>query len=120
MNKEFKKFTLMDETPSAPASDKTIMIDDIEKLELDYYKELEERREVAKNFQGQVAGRHPDMFGHSEIHHMVRGYLEGYNKAKESLYTEEQVREAYEYGSNASLGVSKTNLIQSLKQGCNK
>ena len=61
--------------------------DDVEKLELDYYKELEERREVAKNFQGQVAGRHPDMFGHSEMHHMVRGYVEGYNKAKETLYT---------------------------------
>ena len=45
-----------------------------------------------------------------------KGFIEGYNKAKETLYTEEQVREAYEYGSNASLGVSKTNLIQSLKQ----
>ncbi len=48
------------------------------------------------------------------------GYYAGYKKAKETLYTEEQVRKAYEYGSNASLGVSKTNLIQSLKQGCNK
>lgn len=47
-----------------------------EEIEEKYYKELEERREVAKNFKGQVAGRHPDMFGHSEIHHMVRGYLE--------------------------------------------
>jgi ribosomal protein L32 len=44
------------------------------------------------------------------------GFYSGYNKAKESLYTEEQVREAYEYGSNASLGVSKTSLIQSLKK----
>ena len=70
-----------------------VVEDDVEKLELDYYKELEERREVAKNFQGQVAGRHPDMFGNSEMHHMVRGYVEGYNKAKETLYTEEQVRD---------------------------
>jgi len=44
------------------------------------------------------------------------GYYAGYKKAKETLYTEEQVRKAYEYGSNASLGVSKTNLIQSLKK----
>jgi hypothetical protein len=35
---------------------------------------------------------------------------------QENLYTEEQVMVAYEYGSNASLGVSKTNLIQSLKK----
>ena len=45
-----------------------------------------------------------------------QGFIKGYNKAKETLYTEEQVMQAYEYGSNASLGVSKTNLIQSLKQ----
>lgn len=42
-------------------------------------------------------------------------WVKGYNKAKESLYTEEQVRKAYEYGSNASLGISKTNLINHLK-----
>ena len=43
-------------------------------------------------------------------------WVKGYNKAKETLYTEEQVIEAYEYGSNASLGISKTNLIQALKK----
>jgi len=44
-----------------------------------------------------------------------RAFTKGYTKAKESLYTEEQVRKAYEYGSNASLGISKTNLINHLK-----
>jgi len=44
------------------------------------------------------------------------GYYAGYKKAKETLYTEEQVKKAYEYGSNASLGISKTNLIQALKK----
>lgn len=47
-----------------------------EEIEERYYKELEERKEVAKNFSGQVAGRHPDMFGHNEVHNMVRGYIE--------------------------------------------
>ena len=47
-----------------------------EEIEKRYYKELEERRELAKNFRGQIAGRHPDMFGNSEIHNMVTGYLE--------------------------------------------
>ena len=47
-----------------------------EEIEKRYYKELEERREKAKNFTGQVAGRHSDMFGVSEVHHMVTGYLE--------------------------------------------
>ena len=99
--------------------------DDVEKLELDYYKELEERREVAKNFQGQVAGRHPDMFGHSEMHHMVRGYVEGYNKAKETLYTEEQLdeklRKAIEMARESMFEFNKKiptsdEIIQSLKQ----
>ena len=95
--------------------------DDVEKLELDYYKELEGRREVAKNFQGQVAGRHPDMFGRSEMHHMVRGYLEGYKKAKETLYTEEQVREAIDMATTSKHDYklefySSDEIIQSLKQ----
>jgi hypothetical protein len=59
-----------------------------ETIELNYYKELEDRREVARNFKGQVAGRHRDLFGNSEIHHMMRGFLEGYNKAKETSQKE--------------------------------
>ena len=55
--------------------------DDIEKLESNYSKELAERRKVAINYKGQVAGRHPDLFGYSEMQHMIRGYLEGFEKA---------------------------------------
>lgn len=96
------------------------MVDDnVEKLELDYYKELEGRREVAKNFQGQVAGRHPDMFGRSEMHHMVRGYLEGYKKAKENLYTEEQVSEVIRncFKSNAiGFLLTEDDMMRTIKQ----
>jgi hypothetical protein len=47
------------------------------------------------------------------------GYVKGYNQAlednKEKKYTEEDLLKAYEYGSNALLGISKINLIQSLQ-----
>ena len=56
-----------------------------EEIEESYYRELEERREIAKNYTGQVAGRHPDMFGHNEVHHMVRGYLECIKWVKEQI-----------------------------------
>jgi hypothetical protein len=75
MNKEFKKFTLMDETPSAPASDKTIMIDDFEKLAIKLWKESDDR-----------TGNPPYIYS--------LGVEHGYNNAKESLYTEEQVKQA--------------------------
>jgi hypothetical protein len=66
--------------------------DDVEKLEMEYFIELEKRREVAKNFTGQVAGRHPDAFSHSEMIYMNRGYIEGYNKAKEKYkFTKEDL-----------------------------
>ncbi len=45
------------------------------------------------------------------------GFIDGYNKAKEKYkYTEEDVMKAYDFGSNALLGVSKNSLIQSLQQ----
>jgi len=104
MNKEFKKFTLMDETPSAPASDKTIMIDDIDKLALEEAKKLHDK------------GKHEDWDIYNQLVYEDAEMIKiGYNKAKETLYTEEQVKKAYEYGSNASLGISKTNLINHLK-----
>ena len=43
-----------------PDSVKHITLEQV--LEMEYYQQLEKRREVAKNFKGQVAGRHPDMF----------------------------------------------------------
>jgi hypothetical protein len=56
---------------------------EIKQLEMEYFQQLEERREVAKNFKGQVVGRHPDMFTSSEMQYMVAGYMDGYNKALE-------------------------------------
>lgn len=75
--------------------DLPVVIDEVEE---NYYKELEQRREVAKNFKGQVAGRHPDFFGNTEIHNMVRGYLDGYKRAKETYsYTKDDMVEFVEY-----------------------
>jgi hypothetical protein len=71
--------------------------DDVEKLSIKLWKASDDR-----------TGNPPYIYS--------LGVEHGYNNAKESLYTEEQVRKAYEYGSNASLGISKTNLIQSLKK----
>ena len=52
---------------------------------MEYFQQLEKRREVAKNFKGQVvAGRHPDMFTSSEMQYMIAGYMDGYNKALEN------------------------------------
>lgn len=77
-----------------------------ETIELNYYKELDNRREVARNFTGQVAGRHPDEFGHSEIHHMVRGFLEGYNKAKETYkYTEDDLTAVWNLAFNEGMSL---------------
>jgi hypothetical protein len=56
---------------------------EIIQLEMEYFQQLEKRREVAKNFKGQVAGRHPDMFTSSEMQYMVTGFVDGYNKAIE-------------------------------------
>lgn len=70
----------------------------IEEIEANYYRELEARREIAKNFKGQVAGRHPDALNSYETHAMVRGYLEGYQKAKETYqFTEDDVFEFYDW-----------------------
>lgn len=64
----------------------------IEEIEANYCRELEARKEIAKNFKGMIAGRHPDEFQFREMENMVRGYLEGYQKAKETfIYTEEDM-----------------------------
>ena len=56
---------------------------DMEELELKYHKKLMERREIAKNFSGQVAGNHPDMFTSREMLSMMQGFTEGYTQALE-------------------------------------
>jgi hypothetical protein len=94
--------------------------DEVEKLEMEYFIELEKRREVAKNFTGQVAGRHPDAFGHSEMIYMNRGYIEGYNKAKEKhKYTEEDLRKSVAYAishKHIKGDILINKIIQSLQQ----
>ncbi len=95
--------------------------DDVEKIEEEYYKELEQRREAAKNFTGQVAGRHSDMFTYREMDWMVRGFMDGYSKAKETMYTEEQVREAIDMATTSKYNYklefySLDEIIQSLKK----
>jgi hypothetical protein len=66
--------------------------EELYKIESDYINELHNRREAAKNFTGQVAGRHSDMFSGHEMTWMTRGFMEGYVKAKETLYTEEDLK----------------------------
>ena len=69
--------------PSITFSDevaKELGIVDVEKLKEKQYDSLYERLEKAKNFRGQVAGRHPDLRTSQEIHSNVEGYLEGYNQ----------------------------------------
>ena len=68
---------------------------DMRDLELMYHKKLIERREVAKNFRGQVAGNHPDMFTSREMLSMMEGFTDGYNQAledtKNKKYTDEDI-----------------------------
>jgi hypothetical protein len=129
--KECKKVIAHRPLTDAPILEGVALLPDWEETEetikSNYYNELEDRREVAKNFSGQVASRHPDMFGHSEIHHMVRGFIEGYNKAKETYkYTEEDLinlvqkgHEIYNEGLGVATDAKKQKLIdfiQSLQQ----
>jgi hypothetical protein len=77
------------------------------KLEESYYNELYERREKAKNFKGQIAGRHPDALSSHEIHAMVSGYLEGFQKAmiffSDKTYDIEQLRFIYDTAIHAQM-----------------
>ena len=68
---------------------------DMEELELKYHQQLIQRREVAKNFRGQVAGNHPDMFTSREMLSMMEGFTDGYTQAlddnKDKKYTDDDV-----------------------------
>jgi hypothetical protein len=93
--------------------------DENELLEIDYLERLEERRNIALNFKGQVAGRHPDNFTKSEMYHMSRGYVEGYQDARKKYqFTEEDIDKAYWAGMKF-VGEDKGSykeFIQSLQQ----
>ncbi|MCF8339677.1 MAG: hypothetical protein K9I82_01750 [Chitinophagaceae bacterium] len=68
---------------------------DMEELELKYHQQLIQRREVAKNFRGQVAGNHPDMFTSREMLSMMEGFTDGYTQSlddnKDKKYTDDDV-----------------------------
>jgi len=76
----------------------------MEELELIYHQQLMQRREVAKNFRGQVAGNHPDMFTSREMLSMMEGFTDGYTQAlednKNKQYTEEDMKYMFECGRN--------------------
>ena len=77
---------------------------DMKELELKYHQQLIQRREVAKNFRGQVAGNHPDMFTSREMLSMMEGFTDGYTQAlednKNKQYTEEDMKYMFECGRN--------------------
>jgi len=56
-----------------------------------------------------------EQMSHSGHHDFVKGYNQSLEDNREKKYTEEDLVKAYEYGSNALLGISKINLIQSLQ-----
>jgi hypothetical protein len=58
-----------------------------------------------------------EMYGKGKVPDYEEGFIDGYKKAQETLYTEEQVREAMSMARKLS-GVAYTNdeIIQSLKQ----
>lgn len=68
---------------------------DMRELELKYHQQLIQRREVARNFRGQVAGNHPDMFTSREMLSMMEGFTDGYTQAlddnKDKKYTDDDV-----------------------------
>ncbi len=94
---------------------------EIKQVEMEYFQQLEERREVAKNFKGQVAGRHPDMFTSSEMQYMTTGFVDGYNKAledkKDKKWTDADVIRIVEITRRTGLTAEYVMLsIQSIEQ----
>lgn len=53
--------------------------EEIEQSSNRYYFDLEEKREKAKNFRGQIAGRHPDMLTSREMLSQMSGFVDGAN-----------------------------------------
>mgnify|MGYP003644133741 CR=1 FL=1 len=76
---------------------------DMEELELKYHKKLMERREIAKNFRGQVAGNHPDMFTSREMLSMMEGFTDGYTQALEDTKNKKTIWEVEFIGGELKL-----------------
>lgn len=51
--------------------------EEIEQASNRYYFFLEEKREKAKNFKGQIAGKHPDMLTSREMFASMSGFVDG-------------------------------------------
>jgi len=119
----FKKFSLIDERPSAPASDRTNI--DLKKMEskLDEVLVNETSESLTKWMNSK---REEDVEKVAEEEYPEpnpyviekEGFIKGYNKAKETLYTEQQLRFAMKYASEITNNKMKymEDYIQSLKQ----
>ena len=94
----FKKFTLMDETPSSLTSDRTIMINPVHNV----------RKLVEQSWEGCDGCTEQDKMMYKN------GYMKGYNTAKETLYTEEQVISIVE--KSRATGLTAEYLMLTLKQ----
>lgn len=94
LTKEVKELDL----PLLPNPFKETHIVDIEQLSHRYYFDLEEKREKAKNFKGQVAGHHPDMLTSREMYAAMRGFVDGYKaaQAQSKQFSLEDMKKAIE------------------------
>lgn len=59
--------------------------EEIEQESNSYYFDLEEKREKARDFRGQVAGRHPDMLTSREMFSQMSGFVDGVKFLKNLL-----------------------------------
>jgi hypothetical protein len=117
----FKKFTLMDETPSAPASDRTepiprLMYKDGKEIRSYHSPKIDEMlKEIEEDNVYEMAQTYAIESGSLNRESRRKGFVDGYNKAKEILYTEEQVMEAISMAMDPDY-IPSVEIIQSLKQ----
>ncbi|MFD2922017.1 hypothetical protein ACFS6H_20015 [Terrimonas rubra] len=97
----------------------------IEEIENNYHKELLDRRDDAKNFKGQVAGRHPDQLSNIEINAKVQGFIECYRLFESSFFDIDYMKRAFLVGvilGENEPGGNKLDafnvLIKSIKKHC--
>ena len=111
LNKGLRKIT---HSTQPLASMKELMekgYDNILPLDIDEVKELigevDVEKKVKEYYEKDTTLNNPSSF--------KAGYNQALKDNKEKKYTEEDLVKAYEYGSNALLGISKISLIQSLQ-----